>query len=158
MRGNLKKRGPPAPFRSALMAFLLVGGLLLLMLFCDWLYAGTSGAVITTALGAITLMLVRKVSPRFVLLMSGARLIDPKDMPALFGIVATLCRHAGITKVPRLLFPSIRRSDGFCHRRWRSDRHRGQRGAAAPSHDPRADRREHEKLRGRTKRELSCRA
>jgi hypothetical protein len=37
--------------------------------------------VITTVLGAIALMLVRKVSPQFVLLMSGARLIDPKDMP-----------------------------------------------------------------------------
>ena len=76
-----EKRGAPAPFRSAALASLLVGGLLLLMLFCGWLYAGTSGAVITTGLGAIALMLVRKVSPQFVLLMSGARLIDPKDMP-----------------------------------------------------------------------------
>jgi hypothetical protein len=75
MRGNLEKRGP-APFRSAVLAFLLVGGLLLLMLLCGWLYAGTSGAVITTVLGAIALMLVRKVSPQFVLLLSGARLID----------------------------------------------------------------------------------
>ena len=65
MRGNLKKWAPPATFRSAVLAFLLVGGLLLLMLFCGWLYAGTSGAVITTVLGAIALMLVRKVSPLF---------------------------------------------------------------------------------------------
>ena len=55
-------------------------------------------------LGAIALMLVRKVSPQFVLLMSGARLIDPKDMPALFAIVASLCRRAGIAQVPRLYF------------------------------------------------------
>jgi heat shock protein HtpX len=66
------------------------------MLLCGWLYAGTSGAVITTVLGAIALILVRKVSPQFVLLMSGARSIDPEDMPALFGIVATLCQRAGI--------------------------------------------------------------
>ena len=65
MRGNLEKRGPPAPFWGAAQAFLLVGGLLLLMLL--W----TLGAVITTALGAIALILVRKVSPQFVLLMSG---------------------------------------------------------------------------------------
>jgi heat shock protein HtpX len=104
MRGNLEKRGPPAPFWGAAQAFLLVGGLLLLMLLCGWLYAGTSGAVISSVLGAIALMLVRKVSPQFVLLMRGARLIDPKDMPALFGIVASLCRRAGIAQVPRLYF------------------------------------------------------
>ena len=104
MRGNLKKRAPPATFRSAVLAFLLVGGLLLLMLFCGWLYAGTSGAVITTVLGAIALMLVRKVSPQFFLLLSGARSIGSEDMPALFGIVAGLCRRAGIAKVPGLYF------------------------------------------------------
>ena len=140
MRGNLEKRGAPAPFRSAVLASLLVGGLLLLMLLCGWLYAGTSGAVITTIIGAIALMLVRKVSPQFFLLLSGARSIDPEDMPALFGIIAALCRRAGIGQVPSL-YPSIRRSDGLCHRRWRSVRHRGQLRAAAPSHDPRADRR-----------------
>ncbi len=37
MRGNLKKRVPSVPFRSTVLAFLLVGGLLLLMLFCGWL-------------------------------------------------------------------------------------------------------------------------
>src|ERR1700720_2752788 len=100
MRGNLEKRGLPAPFRSAVLAFLLVGGLLLLMLFCGWLYAGTSGAVITTVLGVIALMLVRKVSPQFFLLLGGARSIDPEDMPALFGIIAGLCRRAGIAQVP----------------------------------------------------------
>ncbi len=52
MRGNLEKQGPRSPFRSAVLAFLLVGGLLLVMLFCGWLYAGTSGAVITAGLGA----------------------------------------------------------------------------------------------------------
>jgi heat shock protein HtpX len=104
MRGNLEKRGAPAPFRSAALAFLLIGGLLLLMLFCGWLYAGTSGAVITAILGAIILMLVRKVSPQFFLLLSGARSIDPEDMPALFGIIVALCRRAGIAKVPSLYF------------------------------------------------------
>jgi heat shock protein HtpX len=104
MRGNLEKRGGPAPFRNAVLASLLVGGLLLLMLFCGWLYAGTSGAVITTALGVIALMLVRKVSPQFFLLLSGARSIDPEDMPALFGIIAALCRRAGIAQVPSLYF------------------------------------------------------
>lgn len=104
MRGNLEKRKGPAPFRSAVLAFLLTGGLLLLMLLCGWVYAGTSGAVITTILGAIALMLVRKVSPQFFLLLSGARSIDPEDMPALFGIIGVLCRHAGIAQVPSLYF------------------------------------------------------
>jgi heat shock protein HtpX len=104
MGGNLEKRGGPAPFRSAVPAPLLVGGLLLLMLLCGWLYAGTSGAVITTGIGAIALMLVRKVSPQFFLLLSGARSIDPEDMPALFGIIVTLCRRAGIAQVPSLYF------------------------------------------------------
>ena len=104
MPGNLKKQGPRSPFRSAVLAFLLVGGLLLLMLFCGWLYAGLSGAVITTVLGALALMLVRKVSPQFVLLLSGARSIGSEDMPALSGIVAALCRRAGIAKVPSLYF------------------------------------------------------
>jgi heat shock protein HtpX len=104
MRGNLEKRRPPAPFWGTAQAFLLVGGLLLLMLFCGWLYAGTLGAVITTVLGAIALMLVRKVSPQFFLQMSGTRSIDPEDMPALFGVVATLCRRADIAQVPRLYF------------------------------------------------------
>ena len=104
LRGNLKKPGPPGPFRSTLLAFLLVGGLLLLMLFCGWLYAGTSGAVIATVLGAIALMLVRKVSPQFFLLLSGARSIGSEEMPALSSIVAALCRRAGIAKVPGLYF------------------------------------------------------
>ena len=104
MRGNLKKWAPPATFRSAVLAVLLVGGLLLLMLFCGWLYAGTSGAVITSVLGAIALMLVRKVSPQFFLLLSGARSIGSDDMPAHFGIVAGLCRRARIAKVPGLYF------------------------------------------------------
>ena len=104
MRGHLEKRVGPAPFRSTVLAFLLVGGLLLLMLLCGWLYAGTSGAVIATILGAIALMLVRKVSPQFFLLMSGARSIDPEDMPALFGIIGALCRRAGIGQVPSLYF------------------------------------------------------
>ena len=110
MRGNLEKRGAPAPFRSAALASLLVGGLLLLMLLCGWLYAGTSGAVITTIIGAITLMLVRKVSPQFFLLLSGARSIDPEDMPALFGIIAALCRRAGIAQVPSLYPRADRRA------------------------------------------------
>ena len=104
MRGNLEKQGPRSPSRSAVLAFLLVGGLLLVMLFCGWLYAGTSGAVITAGLGALALMLVRKVSPQFVLLLSGARSIGSEDMPALSGIVAALCRRAGIAKVPSLYF------------------------------------------------------
>ncbi|MGB7045467.1 MAG: hypothetical protein WBD65_11345 [Methylocella sp.] len=87
-----------------MLAFLLIGGLLLLMLLCGWAYAGTSGAVITTILGAIALMLVRKVSPQFFLLLSGARSIDPEDMPALFGIIAAVCRRAGIGPVPSLYF------------------------------------------------------
>jgi heat shock protein HtpX len=74
------------------------------MLVCGWLYAGLPGAVITTVLGAIALMLVRKVSPRFFLLLGGARSIDPEDMPALFDIIAVLCRRAGITQVPSLYF------------------------------------------------------
>src|SRR6202022_2493853 len=110
MRGNLEKREGPAPFRSAVLAFLLIGGLLLLMLLCGLLYAGTSGAVITTVLGAIALMLVRKVSPQFFLLLGGARSIDPEDMPALFGIMGALCRRAGIGQVPSLYFlpPAVR--------------------------------------------------
>ena len=104
MRGNLEKRELPAPLRSAVLAFLLVGGLLLLMLFCGWLYAGLSGAVITTVLGAIALMLIRKVSPQLFLLLGGARSIGSDDMPALFGTVATLCRRAGIAQVPKLYF------------------------------------------------------
>ncbi len=104
MRGNLEKRGPPAPFWGAAQAFLLVGGLLLLMLLCGWVYAGTSGAVITTIIGAITLILVRKVSPQFFLLLSGARSIDPEDIPALFGIIDALRRRAGIAQVPSLYF------------------------------------------------------
>jgi heat shock protein HtpX len=104
MRGNLERREGPAPFRSAVLAFLLIGGLLLLMLFCGWLYAGTSGAVIATIIGAIAMMLVRKVSPQFFLLLSGARSIDPEDMPALFGIIVTLCRRAGIAQGPSLYF------------------------------------------------------
>ena len=86
------------------LAFLLVGGLLLLMLFCGWLYAGASGAVISTGLGAIALMLVRKVSPQFFLVLSGARSINSEDMPALFGIIAALCRRADIAKLPGLYF------------------------------------------------------
>jgi len=74
------------------------------LLFCGWLYAGTSGAVITTVLGAIALMLMRKVSPQLFLLLGGARSIGSEDMPALFGIVATLCRRAGIAQVPKLYF------------------------------------------------------
>jgi len=104
MRGDLEKRGLPAPFRSAALAFLLIGGLLLLMLFCGWLYAGTSGAVITTVLGAIALMLVRKVSPQFFLLLGGARSIDPEDMPPLSSIIDVLYRRAGIAQVPGLYF------------------------------------------------------
>lgn len=104
MRGNLKKRGLPAPVRSAVLAVLLVGSLLLLMLFCGWLFAGVSGAMISTGLGAIALMLVRKISPQFFLLLSGARSIDSEDMPALFGIIAALCRRAGIGQVPCLYF------------------------------------------------------
>jgi heat shock protein HtpX len=107
MRGNLEKRGAPAPFRSAVLALLLVGGLLLLMLLCGWVYAGTSGAVIATILGAIAMMLVRKVSPQFFLLLSGARSVDPEDMPALFGIIAALCRRAGIAQVPSLYFRAL---------------------------------------------------
>ena len=68
-----------------MLAFLLVGGLL--MLFCGWLYAKISGAVITTVLGAIALMLVRKVSPQFFLLLSGVRSIEPEDMPAFVSII-----------------------------------------------------------------------
>ena len=104
MRGDLEKREGPAPFRSAALAFLLIGGLLLLMLVSGWLYAGLSGAVITTVLGAIALMLVHKVSPQFFLLLGGARSIDPEDMPALFDIIAVLCRRAGITQIPSLYF------------------------------------------------------
>ena len=99
MRGNLEKRGGPAPFRNAVLASLLVGGLLLLMLFCGWLYAGTSGAVITTALGVIALMLVRKVSPQFFLLVERC----PIDRPG---------RYAGSFRHNRRFVPTRRHCPG----------------------------------------------
>ena len=134
--GNLEKRKGPAPLRSAV----LIGGLLRSC--CS--AAGSCGDIGSgdhhrargdhLDVGAQGLASVLSSAQR--------RPIDrPEDMPALFGIIVALCRRAGIALGCGPLFPSIRRSDGLCHRRWRSVRHRGQLRAAAPSHDPRADRR-----------------
>jgi len=83
---------------------LLLGGLALLLAVVGWVLAGISGLVWVTVLGVASLYFGRRFSPKMLMRMYDARVIEHRDSPELHKIVTELARRAGLSTVPELYY------------------------------------------------------
>jgi heat shock protein HtpX len=82
--------------------WLLAAGSLLLLGVTAWVFAGGPGIVYALVFGAVSMWVVRQVSPQLVLSMYKAAEVGPEEFPAGHRIVAELARRAELPAPPRL--------------------------------------------------------
>ena len=87
---------------NTLHTWLLGGGSLLLLAVTAWAFGGASGIAYAVVFGAISLWLVRRVSPQMVLAMYKARPVGAVEFPTGVAIVEELSRRANLPAVPVL--------------------------------------------------------
>src|SRR6188768_4111221 len=87
---------------NTLHTWLLGGGSLLLLAVTAWAFGGASGIAYAIVFGAISLWLVRRVSPQMVLAMYKARPVGAVEFPTGVAIVEELSRRANLPAVPVL--------------------------------------------------------
>ncbi|MDP3898122.1 MAG: zinc metalloprotease HtpX [Mesorhizobium sp.] len=87
---------------NTIHTWLLGAGSLLLLAATAWALAGRTGIVYAIVFGAVSMWLVRRVSPQMVLQMYKARAVSRAEFPAGHDIVETLAARAGLPSVPKL--------------------------------------------------------
>lgn len=83
---------------------MLLGGLGLLLAVVGWVLGGMTGLVWVMVLGAASLYFGRRFSPKMLMRMYDARVIQRADAPELHGIVEELARRADLPAVPQLYY------------------------------------------------------
>lgn len=87
---------------NTLHTWLLATGSLALLAVTAWAFGGLTGIIYAVIFGAVSMLLVRRISPQMVLSMYKAREVTAADFPTGARIVAELARRAGLEAVPRL--------------------------------------------------------
>lgn len=82
--------------------WLLVGGSLLLLAICAWLFFGTSGIIYAAVFGGISLYMASRLSPKIVLKMYKAQKVSRKQFPAGHEILDHLVERSGVENRPEL--------------------------------------------------------
>lgn len=82
--------------------WLLAAGSLLLLGVTAWVFAGGAGIVYALVFGAVSMWVVRRVSPQLVLSMYKAAEVGPDEFPVGYRIVDELARRAELPAAPRL--------------------------------------------------------
>jgi len=93
--------------------WLLAAGSLLLLAVTAWVFAGGPGIVYALVFGAVSMWVVRQVSPQLVLSMYKAVEVGPAEFPAGHRIIDELARRAGLPAVPRLYVVPSRMMNAF---------------------------------------------
>lgn len=82
--------------------WLLAAGSLLLLAVTAWIFGGVTGIVYAVVFGAVSMWLVRGVSPQMVLKMYKARAVGAAEFPVGVAMVEELARRAELPAVPQL--------------------------------------------------------
>lgn len=93
--------------------WLLAAGSLLLLAVTAWVFAGGPGIVYALVFGAVSMWVVRQVSPQLVLSMYKAVEVSPAEFPAGHRIVDELARRADLPAAPRLYVVPSRMMNAF---------------------------------------------
>jgi heat shock protein HtpX len=87
---------------NTVQTWLLAGGSLVLLAITAWAFGGWTGIIYAVVFGAISMIIVRRVSPQMVLTMYKAQPVSRAEFPAGVEIVEELARRAGLPAAPRL--------------------------------------------------------
>jgi len=93
--------------------WLLAAGSLLLLGVTAWVFAGGAGIVYALVFGAVSMWVVRQVSPQLVLTMYKAAEVGPAEFPAGHRIVDELARRAELPAPPRLYIVPSKMMNAF---------------------------------------------
>jgi len=100
-------------FLNLVHTWLLAAGSLLLLGVTAWVFAGAAGIVYALVFGAVSMWVVRRISPQLVLSMYRAAEVGPDEFPAGHRIIDELARRAGLPAVPRLYVVPSRMMNAF---------------------------------------------
>ena len=82
----------------------VIAGMVLLLALCGWIIGGEEGALSAAMAGAAVANDADAVSPDAIRRQFGAHLLLPPDMPALFQVLAEICRRARLHRMPDLYY------------------------------------------------------
>jgi heat shock protein HtpX len=82
----------------------VIAGMVLLLALCGWLIGGEDGALSAAMAGAPVANDADAVSPDAIRRQFGAHVLLPPDMPALFQVLAEICRRARLHRMPDLYY------------------------------------------------------
>lgn len=99
--------------RNYLQSLGLLVGMLFLLSLVGWLLMGPAGIVWFLVVGVFVLLGAVRISPRFMLVLHGARALRYEDAPYLYEIVIRLTKQAGIKNIPTLYYMPNRLIDVF---------------------------------------------
>jgi heat shock protein HtpX len=89
-------------FLNMVHTWLLVGGSLLLLAVCAYVFFGTTGIFYAAIFGGITLFMTSRISPQLVLRMYKARAVGRDHFPVGHAIMDQLVERAGLQSRPEL--------------------------------------------------------
>jgi heat shock protein HtpX len=92
---------------------LLFGGMLVLLALLGLSLAGLSGLFVAAALALPFLLLGRRISPRWLMRIYGARPLAPYEVPSLYRTVQGLSERAGLPASPQLYYVPSRAMNAF---------------------------------------------
>jgi len=95
---NSERRRRHIRQHSAVLLIAMAG----LLSYCGWIVAEWDGILWALMAGAMLLLLIRRVPLDLVLQAIGARPLARSEAPMLYEISDTLCRRAGVDRMPRL--------------------------------------------------------
>lgn len=90
--------------RNYLHSVILLAAMLILLGLLGWLLMGPIGIIWFLLIGSIILIGATRISPRFILLLHGARALGPEEVPYMYEVLYQLVRQAGIKHMPTLYY------------------------------------------------------
>lgn len=93
--------------------WLLVGGSLMLLAVCAWVFFGTTGIIYAGIFGGISLFMASRVSPRIVLRMYKAKAVDRGHFPQGHQLLDQLMERAGLEHRPGLYIVPSKMMNAF---------------------------------------------
>jgi heat shock protein HtpX len=99
-----------------LSSIVLLTGMLALLSLIGWLLAGTSGMAVFLPGGVFIFISALRITPRLILRLHQAKVLQPKDAPLHYEIVAWLAMQAGMKNMPTLYYIPSRMINALYYR------------------------------------------
>lgn len=98
---------------NTLHTWLLVGGSIMLLAVCAWVFFGPNGIVYAAIFGGISLFMASRVSPQLVLRMYKAQPVDRNQFPQGHAILDQLMERSGLQARPQLYIVPSKMMNAF---------------------------------------------